>query len=271
MIEELRRGNYSPNTERNYIQEVAHFARHFGRSPELLGEQHIREYQLALIKRSVSWNHYNVVTCALRFVFCKTLHRDMRVEQIPFAKRPKNLPIALTVPEVLRVIEAAANLRDKALFVTLYSCALRPSECLQLRPCDIDGNELVIRLRGKGNKERLVPLKPNVLLLLRSYWRTVRCNDWLFPGAKPGQPLSRRALERAFKSALQRAGINKRAVPHTLRHSCATHQLEAGTNMRVIQVLLGHAHLKTTEIYAHVSPKALQQGLAGLEHLDSIL
>lgn len=272
MLVELARRNYAEKTQRNYVQCVAQFARHFKTAPDRLGEEHIRQYQLHLIQRGVSWSHFNVTTSALRFFFCTALGRKTLVEQIPFGKRPKSLPLVLTVAEVLRVIEASPTPKYKAMFVMLYGCALRLGECRHLRVSDINAAERQLRVRyGKGNKERLVPLSDKQLDHLRRYWRTVRSTEWLFPGASATAPVSANAVQRAFRSALARANVEKRVGPHVLRHSCATHLLEAGTDIRIIQKLLGHAHLTTTLIYTQVSTKALEIGLGRLEHLETVL
>jgi len=272
MLVELARRNYADKTQRNYVQCVARFARYFKTSPDRLGEDQIRQYQLHLLERGVSWSHFNVTTSALRFFFCIALGRETLVKQIPFGKRPKTLPLVLTVAEVLRIIEAAATPKYKTMFTMLYGCALRLGECCRLRVADIDAKERRLHVRfGKGNKERVVPLSERHLEHLRRYWRTVRSTEWLFPGGVAGAPVSATAVQRAFRSARTRANIDKQVGPHALRHSCATHLLEAGTDIRIIQKLLGHAHLETTLIYTQVSTKALEMGLAKLEHLDTVL
>jgi site-specific recombinase XerD len=272
MLVELARRNYADKTQRNYIQCVAQFARYFKTAPDKLGEDHIRQYQLHLLERGVSWSHFNVTTSALRFFFCTALGQNTLVKQIPFGKRPKTLPLVLTVAEVLRLIEASPTPKYKTMFVTLYGCALRLGECCRLRVRDIDSTERQLHVRaGKGSKDRSVPLSEKQLEHLRRYWRTVRSTEWLFPGGVTGRPISTTAVQRAFRSARLRAEIKKPVGPHVLRHSCATHLLEAGTDIRIIQKLLGHAHLETTLIYTQVSTKALQMGLGRLEHLESLL
>lgn len=272
MLEELKRRNYSDATQRNYTQQVALFARYFKTSPDRLGEDHIRQYQLHLLERSVSWSYYNVTTSALRFFFGITLGKKLVVEQIPYGKRPKTLPVVLGVAEVLRLIDAAPSPKYRALFATIYACALRLNEARLVRVSDIDGEQRLLHVRaGKGQRQRPVPLSEKHLEHLRAYWRTVRSKEWLFPGTDMTNPISKRAIQRAFVKARTTAGINKSVGPHSLRHSCATHLLEAGTDIRIIQKLLGHAHLQTTLIYTQVTTRALQLGAAKLEHLDGIL
>jgi integrase/recombinase XerD len=272
MIAELKRRNYALPTQRNYLQQVAAFARHFNAAPDTLDEGHVREYQLHLLERGVSWSHFNVCTSALRFFFRVVINKNLVVEQIPFGKRPHKLPRVLTQAEVLRIIEATESPNYRAIFVTLYACALRLAEVRSLRVQDIDAGQQCIRIcAGKGAKERRVPLSEKHLQLLRNYWRTTRPKTWLFEGQTAGAPISARAIQRAFVLAKERATVPHATGVHALRHSCATHLLEAGTDLRIIQRLLGHANLQTTLIYTQVTTKALELGLAKLEHLERVL
>lgn len=272
MIAELKRRNYALPTQRNYLQQVAAFARHFKAAPDTLGEEHVRDYQLHLIERGVSWSHFNVCTSALRFFFRVVVNKSVVVEQIPFGKRPHKLPRVLTQPEVLRIIEVTTHPKYRAIFVTLYACAMRLSEVRALRIEDVDANQRCLCIRaGKGAKERRVPLSEKHLHLLRSYWKTTRSKTWLFEGQASGTRISARAIQRAFVAAKERAAVPHATGVHALRHCCATHLLEAGTDLRIIQQLLGHANLQTTLIYTQVTTKALELGLARLEHLERVL
>lgn len=269
-IADLRLRNKSPRTIETYVLRVSLFARHFGRSPEVLGPEHVRAYQEHLIAQPVSWSTFNQAVCALRFLYQVTLGRPELIAHLPFAKRPRTLPTVLSPEEVVRFLEAALSGRDRTLLETAYACGLRLKELLGLQVRDIDSARLVLHIRhGKGQKERLVPLSPRLLQVLRDYWRAYRPATWLFPGAKATRALTNSAVQRICRRTGQRAGLSKRVHPHTLRHSCATHLLEAGVDLLSVQALLGHSRFQTTAKYLHVSLRRLQQLPQLLEGLVS--
>jgi site-specific recombinase XerD len=260
LVDDLRVRNYSPRTVEAYVAGVAKFARHFGRSPDQLGPDHVRDFQIHLVQRHASWSQFNQIVCALRFFYGVTLGRADAVPFIPLGKRPKTLPTVLSTDEVARLLDAARPGRDRVLLQTAYACGLRVGELLHLAVGDIDSARMVIVVRqGKGAKDRLVPLSARLLGELRTYWRMHQPRLWLFPGLKPGRPLHPAGVQRWFHRARRAAGIDKPATPHTLRHSFATHLLEAGVDVVTVQKLLGHTDLTTTSRYLHVSRRHLQQ------------
>lgn len=259
-VDDLRLRNMSPRTIETYVLRVAQFAKHFGRSPEELGPEQLRAYQQHLLGRQVSWSMFNQSVCALRFLYNVTLGQPHIIVHLPFAKRPRVLPIVLSPEEVLGFLEAALPGRDRTLLDLTYACGLRLKELLELKVVDIDSARMVLCIRhGKGQKERLVPLSPRLLQVLRSYWREFRPATWLFPGVKPASALTDGTVQRICKRTARRARLAKRVHPHTLRHSFATHLLEAGVDLLSVQALLGHSHFNTTAKYLHVSMRRLQQ------------
>lgn len=270
MLEDLRVRNYSPKTQEIYIRHVARFARHFGRSPDQLTAEDIRTYLVHLVESErVSWSSFNQAACALRFFYLVTLGRGDLVPHIPFPRTPKKLPTVLSTEEVARLLRAVPNLKHRALLITIYATGLRISEALALKVTDIDSERMVITVRqGKGFKDRTVMLSPQLLEVLRRYARQFRPRDWLFPGSRPDQPIHATVVQRACAQARLVAGLSKPATVHTLRHSFATHLLEAGTDLRLIQTLLGHRSLKTTAIYTHVSAQRLHDTPSPLERLE---
>lgn len=278
MIEDLRIRNYSPRTETTYVHEVECFARHFGKSPAELGPEEIRAYQVHLVEeKHVSWSHFNQAVCALRFLYRVTLQRGDMVVQVPFAKAEKRLPVVLSVDEVRRLLKAVENAKLRAVLFTIYSGGLRLSEAINLVVSDVDSERMVLRIRqGKGRKDRFVPLSPTLLEQLRSYWvASLRgsCGgqDLLFAGATPHRPLHATSIQKAFQRAKLKAGIEKAASVHTLRHSFATHLLELGTDLRTIQMLLGHTCLSTTSIYLHVRMDRLTNGGSAVDLLRDVI
>ncbi len=263
MLEELQRRNYSQETTRAYLRAVGAFARYFHRSPEKLGPEHIRQYQAHLFNvRKLAPKSVQQRTAALRFLFVKTLKRHYMVEHIPFPKIPLRLPTVLSPEEAARLIDAAPNLLYRTILMTLYSTGARLAELVRLKVSDIDKELMVVHIRqGKGGRDRNVPLSPKLLEALREYWRWMRPLTYLFPGVVDGRrvdaPGTGKSVWHACRVAAQRAGITKRVHPHTLRHSYATHLLEAGADLRTIQVLLGHADIRQTAIYLHLSRKHL--------------
>jgi integrase/recombinase XerD len=259
-IDDLRLRNKSPRTIETYVLRVAQFAKHFGRSPEQLGPDELRAYQQHLLARQVSWSMFNQSVCALRFLYNVTLGRPHLIGHLPFAKRPRTLPTVLSPEEVVRFLEAALPGRDRTLLEVAYACGLRLKELLGLRVADIDSARMVLHIRhGKGQKERLMPLTPRLLEVLRGYWREYRPAVWLFPGVKPGLALTGGTVQRLCQRTAKRAGLKKRIHPHTLRHSFATHLLEAGVDLLSVQALLGHSHFNTTAKYLHISMRRLGQ------------
>jgi site-specific recombinase XerD len=259
MIDDLLLRNRSPRTVECYVEQVARYARYFGRSPEHLGPDEVRQFLLYLVQeRKVSWSNFNQAVCALRFLYNVTLQRNYPREYIPFGKRPKRLPTVLSQEETVRFLECIKNLKHRTLVTTLYACGLRLSEGTHLRPADIDSPRMLVQVRqGKGQKDRIVPLSPALLEQLRSWWRAARPQDWLFPGQDPRHPISDHMAQKACREAARDAGLSKRVSPHTLRHSYATHLVEAGVDLPTLQKLLGHACLSTTLVYTHVSQPRL--------------
>src|SRR5579872_5245069 len=253
MLEDLQIRNYAPTTVAAYIRSVAEFAKHFGKSPELLGPEQIREYQLYLIKeKGVSLSSYIQAVCGLRFLYTNTLHLQVGIERIPLPRYEKKLPVILSQQEVKALLQVPKNLGHRTILTTMYAAGARVSEVASLNISDIDSGRNVVWIRGgKGHKDRQTLLPPKLLELLRVYFRWRRPKDWLFPGQKSGQPISPEAIFRACQKAAKRAGISKPVHPHSLRHAFATHLLEAGVNLRTIQILLGHAKLETTARYLH--------------------
>jgi site-specific recombinase XerD len=251
MIDDMTVRNFAPNTILAYLKQVSYFAQHFDKSPERLGSQEIRSYQIYLAKeRRVSVSSRTVAASALRFLYAVTLKQDRVIEMIPTPKAEHRLPVILSPEEVLRLLEAAPSFSHRAIYSTMYGTGVRVSEALHLRASHIDSQRMTIRIeQGKGRKDRYVQLSPKLLELLRVYWRQVRPREWLFPGQDPNQPLSREAVGKALTHASRRAGLSKDISPHSLRHAYAVHLLEAGTDLRKIQLLLGHRSLSTTARY----------------------
>jgi site-specific recombinase XerD len=256
MIEDMRIRNLAPNTQRTYVEQVSRFARHFGRSPERLGPADIRTYQLHLVQeRHLSASSLLVAVAALRFLYKVTLKRDWRIEEVvPTCRKPQRLPVVLSRDEVLRFLDAVAMPKHRVILTVCYAAGLRISEAVRLTPAAIDSRRMVIRVaEGKGHKDRYVMLSPQLLAILRDYWRTTRPQQWLFPGDRPDQPISRHAVAIACRRARRRGAIGKPVTPHALRHAFAVHLLEAGADLRTIQLLLGHRSLSTTARYLRLA------------------
>ena len=269
MLEDMIVRNFSPNTQRAYVDRVAEFARYFRRSPELLGPKHIHAYQVFLAQtKQASWSTFNQAVCALRFLYRITLEKDWVIRHIPYPKQEKKLPVVLSLEEVVRLFDAIGSLKYRAILMTAYSAGLRISEVVSLRVTDIDSGRMVIRIQqGKGRKDRYVMLSPRLLLVLREHWKAARPASWLFQGSGPDTHISTHSVRNACRKAAKRAGLTKHVTPHTLRHSFATHLLEAGADVRTIQILLGHRSLRTTAVYTHVSADALRATPSPLELL----
>ncbi len=271
MAADLELRNYSPNTIRVYLRCVADFAKHFRRSPDQLGPAHVREYQLHLVRqKKASWALFNQTVCALRFFYNVTLGRQEMIDQIPYPRHEKRLPLVLSQAEVTALLQATNNLKHRAILTTTYAAGLRVSEVAALRNTDIDSQRRLIVVRhGKGRKDRLVMLSPHLLDLLRQFWQAYRPAQWLFPGEDPNRPINTTTIYRICRQAGETARLTKTVTPHVLRHSFATHLLETGTDLRTIQLLLGHRSLKTTALYVHVSTLALSSTASPLDHLLS--
>jgi site-specific recombinase XerD len=262
MLEELQRRHYSDRTAKTYIRIVRDFAAYFRRPPDQLGPEQIRQYQAYLFQsKKLSPATVSQYVSALRFLLVKTLRRHFMAEHIPFPKSPRRLPVVLSVEEVARLIDGARNLYYRTLLMTLYSTAVRRSELCRLQVSDIDSQRMMIRIhQGKGRRDREVPLSPKLLETLRLYWRWRKPTTYLFPGRgkRADLPISTNMVWLACRQAAQQAGIRKRLSPHSLRHSCATHLLDAGADLRTIQVWLGHSRLEHTLVYLHLSHRHLQ-------------
>jgi integrase/recombinase XerD len=274
MLEELQRRNYSPATTRGYILAVKQFAAYFGKSPDRLGAEELRRFQLYLLnERKLAPGTVEMRMSALRFLYKKTLkRRDLAFDDLVFPKTPKKLPVVLSPEEVTRLIEAAPNLMHRTILMVLYGTGIRRTEASLLKVSDIDSERMVIHIRlGKGSRDRDVPMTPKLLGALREYWRWKKPKVYLFPSPEgwrgSEQPISDKTVWYACREAAKRAGITKRIGPHTLRHSFATHLMEAGTDLRTIQLLMGHAHLEHTTVYLHLSQRHLH---AAINPLDQI-
>ena len=274
MLEELQRCNYSEITTRKYLRVVSDFAKHFGKSPDKLGPNELRTYQAYLL-RERKLTPGTAVNCvaALRFFFVKTLKRRQFREFLPYPKDRRRLPTVLSREEVSRLINAAGNLFRRTLLMTLYGTGMRRSELASLKVGDIDSQRMIIRVvAGKGGKDRDLPLSSALLETLREYWQWRKPKLYMFPTRTRGrtldQPISDKTVWIACSEAARQAGIKKRITPHTLRHSWATHLLEAGTDLRTIQVLLGHGDLETTAQYLHLSQRHLQTVVNPLDGLS---
>jgi integrase/recombinase XerD len=276
MLEELERRNYAPSTIRAYIRTVEHFARHFHCAPDKLGPDHIRQYQAAMFR---TWKLApNTVTqrlAALRFLYIQVLKRGWSVAETPYPKKVLHLPQILSQQEVARLIDATKTPFQRILLMTLYATGARRAEVARLKVTDIDSQRMVVHIRGgKGRKDRDVMLSPALLEALRTYWRGLRHKptEWLFPGNRwhtSSRPITTKVLWTACQQAALRVGLEHKHIhPHTLRHCFATHLLEAGADLRTIQILLGHRDLEETTIYLHLSNKHLSATASPLDMLQ---
>jgi integrase/recombinase XerD len=273
MLEDLKIRNYAPKTLKAYTYYVARFAKHFGRSPATLGPEDIRTYQVHLVEvEKASWEVLSLSVAAIRFLYRYTLQKPWMIEQIPYPRTEKKLPVVLSRGEVAKLLGTITNLKHFTMVATTYAAGLRSSEVRHLKVEDIDGERKVLRVRAaKGNRDRYVPLSVGLHEALRAYYRAYRPETWLFPGSRPEKPYAESALGRMCVKARKRAGIEKRATPHTLRHSFATHLLEAGVDLRVIQILLGHSSLHSTQKYLHVSRELMKTHRRSLDLLEGVL
>lgn len=262
---------FSPRTQALYLTCVKEFACYFDRSPVFLGEEEIRKYLHHLIQeRELSQSKVNQVYSALKFLYETTLQQSWSITRIPRSKQRKKLPVVLSPEEVQAIFSVISNLKHRALMMTIYSAGLRLSEAANLKVSDIDSKRGMIRVdQGKGNRDRYTLLAKATLSVLREYWMAYRPEHWLFPGRDPDRPIGHRTIQRVFEQSVQKAGIGKPASVHTLRHCFATHLLEAGTDLYFIRHLLGHASIKTTAVYLHVSGKNLSQVVSPVDLFDA--
>jgi site-specific recombinase XerD len=264
----LRARNYSPRTEETYVAAVIHFARHFGTPPDQLGAEHVIAYQVWMRdQKCASHVLHNQTVCALRFFYGEVLDRPDVVERIRYARRERRLPVVLSVEETIALLGSIDHPRYRVLLTTIYATGLRLGEALALRAADIDSKRMVVRVRqGKGKKDRYVPLPPLLLEMLREHWRREHLRDLLFPhSSDPTRPADPTGVQRYLQRLMAKAGWSKKVTPRTLRHCYATHLIEKGTSTRVVQVLLGHSNVHTTETYTHVSPSTLGNVIGPLE------
>jgi site-specific recombinase XerD len=269
MIEDMTVRNLSPATQRSYLHAVAKFSQYFGCSPDRLDIEDVRSYQVQLVARGISWAALNQIVCALHFFYGVTLRRNELPERIPYAREPRKLPLVLSADEVVCFLEAVPGLKSRTALTTAYAAGLRASEAARLKVSDIDSSRMMIQVEeGKGAKDRYAMLSPQLLTILRGYWRLVRPRRWLFPGRDDEtRPIDPQALHAACRSACTASGLAKRVTVHTLRHSFATHLLEAGTDIRIIQVLLGHSNLSTTARYTRVASTTIRNTASPLNRL----
>jgi len=263
MLEELQRRNYSAETTRSYLFAVKDFATYFGKRPDQLGQEHLRRYQLHLLNdRKLTVETIVGRIAALRFFFVKVLRRPYRELDLVYPKRPERLPVILSEEEVARLIESASTSYHRVILMTLYGTGLRREELCRLKVTDVDSQRMVIHVRqGKGRKDRDITLSPRLLEVLRAYWKWRKPTTYLFPSyhsKRREQPIHSKTVYYAVREAARRAGIKKKVSPHLLRHSWATHLLERGTDLKTIQMLLGHFDLEATTIYLHLSQRHLQ-------------
>ena len=260
LIEDLRIRNYSPRTVEAYVAAVAKFAKHFKKAPDQLGSEEVRAFQLHLLRTKTSWSQFNQIVCGLRFFYRVTLQQPDMVTMLPYGKKPKRMPVVLSVEEVAELLAATRPGQERVLLQTAYACGLRLSELLHLQVTDIDSARMVINVRhGKGAKDRQVPLSARLLTELRAWWCVHRRRPWLFAGAQKNEPVSDSYVQRMCQRILARTKLRKKATMHTLRHSYATHLLEAGVDVLTLQKLLGHNSLSTTARYLHLSSRQMQQ------------
>lgn len=268
MIDDMTARRFSEATQKDYVRNVRNFTAFLGRLPDTATSDDLRRFQLHMAQQQVSPWSINAAIAALRFFFTVTLERPDLVRPLRIVNEPRKAPVVLSQEEVARLLEAAPGLKYKAALSVAYGAGLRVSEVVNLKVSDIDSERMTLRVeQGKGQRDRYVMLSPQLLELLRDWWRASRPQVWLFPGQNPINPMTPRQLNRAVTAAKDLAGIAKRVSPHTLRHSFATHLLEQGVDIRVIQVLLGHAKLETTALYTRVAVNTVRDIKSPLERL----
>ncbi len=268
LIDDMTARRFSEATRKDYVRNVRNFTALLGRSPDTATSDDLRRFQLHMAQQQASPWSINAAIAALRFFFTVTLERPDLVRPLRIVNEPRKAPVVLSQEEVARLLEAAPGLKYKAALSVAYGAGLRVSEVANLKVSDIDSERMTLRVeQGKGQRDRYVMLSPQLLELLRDWWRASRPQVWLFPGQNPINPMTPRQLNRAVHAAKNLAGISKRVSPHTLRHSFATHLLEQNVDIRVIQVLLGHAKLETTALYTRVAVNTVRDIKSPLERL----
>jgi len=268
LIDDMTARRFKEQVQKDYVRHVRRFATFLGRSPDTATSEDLRRYQLHMAQQQVSPWSINAAIAGLRFFFTVTLEQPDLVRPLRLVTEPRKAPVVLSQEEVARLIEAAPGLKYKAALSVAYGAGLRVSEVANLKVSDIDSQRMVLRVeQGKGQRDRAVMLSPRLLELLREWWHAARPQVWLFPGQNPINPITPRQLNRAVTAAKDLAGISKRVSPHTLRHSFATHLLEQGADIRVIQVLLGHAKLETTALYTRVAVSTIRDVKSPLERI----
>jgi integrase/recombinase XerD len=273
MIEDMQIRNLAPRTQACYVEQVSRFARHFRKSPELLGPAEIRAWQIYLARdKRLAASSISVAVAALRFLYTVTLRREWAIKNdIPTCRQPHQLPEVLSPAEVAAFLDGLKSLKQRMILTVCYATGLRVSEAVRLKPVAIDSQRMVIRVEaGKGRKDRYVMLSPRLLELLREYWRRTHPGEWLFPGDRPGEPITRFAVEHACREARARSGITRPVTPHSLRHAFAVHLLESGTDLRTIQLLLGHRNLSTTARYLRIATTTVCATASPLDALQVI-
>jgi site-specific recombinase XerD len=266
LIDDMTARRFSEATRKDYVRHVRTFAAFLGRSPDTATSGDLRRFQLHMAQQQISPWSINAAIAALRFFFTVTLEKPDLVRPLRIVNEPRKAPVVLSQEEVARLLEAAPGLKYKAALSVAYGAGLRVSEVANLKVSDSERMTLRVE-QGKGQRDRYVMLSPQLLELLRDWWRASRPQVWLFPGQNPINPMTPRQLNRAVHTAKDLAGIAKRVSPHTLRHSFATHLLEQGVDIRVIQVLLGHAKLETTALYTRVAVNPVRDIKSPLERL----
>jgi integrase/recombinase XerD len=271
MIEDMTVRKFVEKTQKDYIRHVKGLTIFLGRSPDTASAEDLRRYQLHLTESGVRPPSINSAVSALRFFFSVTLDRLEVTKLLTFVAEPRKIPVVLSPEEVTRFLDAAPGPKYKAAFSAAYGAGLRVSEVVALKVSDIDSERMLLRIeQGKGRKDRFAMLSPQLLDLLRDWWRIARPKVWLFPGRDAVNPLTTRQVNRAVHAAAHMAEISKRVTPHTLRHSFATHLLEQNIDIRVIQVLLGHAKLETTSLYTRVATNTIRTVMSPLDRLSPL-
>jgi integrase/recombinase XerD len=272
MIEDMSIRKFAPKTQHDYVQRVKDFAAFLGHSPDTVKSEDVRRFRLHLASSGAGAPKINATVSALRFLFKVTLDRPELAKHLSFMHEPRKVPVVLSPEEVARFLEAAPGIKYKAALSVAYGAGLRVSEVVSLKVSDVDSKRMMLRVeQGKGRKDRHAMLSPVLLELLRDWYRIARPQGWLFPGQNPANPMTARQLTRACHAAAHMAEITKRVTPHTLRHSFATHLLEQNIDIRVIQVLLGHAKLETTALYTRVATNTIREVMSPLDRLTPLM
>ena len=270
MVREMQLRRLAPSTQEAYARAVWGLAAFYHRPPDELSGEEVKSYLLYVMnERGLDWSTVNVVCAGIRFFYSATLGRSDVSASIPPRRTPRRLPEVLSGEEVGRLFAATGNLKHRALLMTAYAAGLRVSELVHLQVSDIDGKRMMLRVRaGKGEKDRYTVLSPRLLVELRAYWRVYRPGPWLFPGSVADRPIDRGTAAKVYHRAKEEAGIPKRGGIHTLRHCFATHLLEAGVDVRTIQLLMGHRSIRTTIHYVHLTAKKLASTPSPLDLLE---